>query len=64
MGEIFEQVWLFFMDTLEFDPPVSDPLENNDLYNIYVENLPSYYFGITILATITNYLNSVQALLK
>ena len=47
MGEIFEQVWLFFMDTLDFDPPVSDPMENNDLYNIYVENLPSYYFGIT-----------------
>ena len=22
MGEIFEQVWLFFMDTLDFDPPV------------------------------------------
>ena len=47
MAEIFENVYSFYIDTLNFSPPVYDPASDNSLYEIYVENLPSYYFGIT-----------------
>ena len=47
MSQIFEQVYSFFTDTLGYDPPPPDPESNHNLYEIYVENLPTYYFGIT-----------------
>jgi len=47
MAQIYEQVYLFFTDTLGFDYPPSNPAADNNLYQIYVENLPPYYFGIT-----------------
>ena len=47
MGEIFEQVWNFFIDTLEYDPPPEIDPQNQKLYDIYIERLPAYYFGIT-----------------
>ena len=47
MAEIFEEVYSFYIDTLNFSAPVSDPVSDDILYNIFVENLPTYYFGIT-----------------
>lgn len=47
MAAIFENVYSFYIDTLGFSPPVNDPDSNHSLYEIYVENLPSYFFGIT-----------------
>jgi len=47
MGRIFEQVWNFFIDTLEYTPPPEVDPQNEKLYNIFIERLPSYYFGIT-----------------
>ena len=47
VGQVFEQVWTFYMDTLEFEPPPSDPDAAHDLYEVYLENLPTYYFGVT-----------------
>ena len=44
MGEIFEQVWSFYIDTIGFDPP---PVSDNGKYEINIENLSSIYFGIT-----------------
>ena len=39
VGQVFEQVWTFYMDTLEFEPPPSDPDADHDLYDVYLENL-------------------------
>lgn len=48
MAEVFEQVWDFFADSLWFDQPPSDNgIGGSDLYDIYIMNLPSGYFGIT-----------------
>ena len=47
MSEVFENVYSFYIDTLNFAPPVFDPALDDNRYEIYVENLPSYYFGIT-----------------
>ena len=45
MGLIFEQVWSFHIDTMGFDIP---PLNANGLYEIRIENLPSFYFGYAV----------------
>ena len=50
MSEVYEQVYKFFIDTLGFTPPPNDPNKNYNLYDIYIENLPTYYFGITYTA--------------
>ena len=34
VGQVFEQVWTFYMDTLEFEPPPSDPDADHDLYDV------------------------------
>ena len=47
MSQIYEQVYSFFVDTLDFVPPPNNPINNYNLYDIYIENLPTYYFGIT-----------------
>ena len=47
MGEIYEDVWSFFIDTLDYDPPIDSNSDTDNLYKIYVENLPSFYFGVT-----------------
>ena len=47
MAEVFEEVYSFYIDTLNFSAPVSDPASDDILYNVFVENLPTYYFGIT-----------------
>ena len=45
MGEIFEEVWTFHIDTMGFDPPPTDPSTNHGLYEVYIEYLGSGYFG-------------------
>lgn len=50
MGEIFEHVWNFFIDTLKYDPPPGLDSQSEKLYNVYIERLPSYYFGVTYLS--------------
>ena len=45
MGNIFEQVWSFHIDTMGFDQPQMGP---DGLYEIMIENLPSFYFGYTV----------------
>ena len=47
MAEVFEEVYSFYIDTLNFSAPVSDPDSDDILYDVFVENLPTYYFGIT-----------------
>ena len=47
MSQVYEQVYRFFIDTLDFTPPPIDPNKDYALYDIYIENLPTYYFGIT-----------------
>ena len=48
MAEEFEYVWNFFIDSLGFDhPPGDNGLGGSDLYDIYIINLPSGYFGLT-----------------
>ena len=47
MGNIFEQVYKFYSDTLGFNPPPLDPQNDHNLYEIYVKALPAFYFGIT-----------------
>ena len=47
MAEVFENVYSFYIDTLEFSAPLSDPASDNIFYNVFIENLPTYYFGIT-----------------
>ena len=47
MGQVFEQVWLFFTDTLGYDTPPGNPNNDDDKYDVYIVNLPSNYFGIT-----------------
>ena len=47
MAEVFEEVYSFYIDTLNFSAPVSDPTSDDILYDVFVENLPTYYFGIT-----------------
>ena len=38
MGEIYEDVWSFFIDTLDYDPPIDSNSDTDNLYKIYVEN--------------------------
>ena len=45
MGDIFEQVWSFHIDTMGFDQP---PMGPDGLYEVIIENLPSFYFGYTV----------------
>ena len=47
MANVFENVYLFYIDTLGFSPPIKDPISDDDLYEVFIENLPSYFFGIT-----------------
>ena len=51
MAQVFEQVWTFFSDSLGYDMPPTDPNNSHGLYEIYIENLPSYYFGVTYTST-------------
>jgi len=51
MGTIFEEVWTFFSDSLGYEAPLQDPNASHELYEIYIENLPSYYFGVTYTST-------------
>ena len=50
MSQIYEQVYSFFVDTLGFIPPPTISNNDYDLYDIFIENLPSYYFGVTYTA--------------
>ncbi len=45
MGDIFEQVWSFHIDTMGFDQP---PMGPDGFYEVIIENLPSFYFGYTV----------------
>ena len=45
MGIIFEEVWSFHVDTMGFDPP---PLNSDGLYEVRIENLPSWFFGYAL----------------
>jgi len=48
MGNVFENVWKFYVDSLGYSPPVEDQMiGGSNLYDIYLLNLPSGYFGIT-----------------
>tara|TARA_B100001250_G_scaffold389013_1_gene387739 strand:- start:120 stop:1778 length:1659 start_codon:yes stop_codon:yes gene_type:complete len=48
MGNVFENVWNFYIDSLGYSPPVDDQMiGGSNLYDIYLLNLPSGYFGIT-----------------
>jgi len=48
MGNVFENVWSFYIDSLGYLPPVEDQMiGGSNLYDIYLLNLPSGYFGIT-----------------
>ena len=47
MGNVFEQVYKFYSDTLGFTPPPLDPQNDHNLYEIYIEALPAFYFGVT-----------------
>ena len=47
MANIFENVYLFFIDTLGYQPPINGPSVSHNRYEIYVEKLPPYYFGVT-----------------
>ena len=60
MAQVYETVYSFFIDTLGYNPPVVDPNINHNLYEIYIERLPSYYFGITYTKN-TNVANSACA---
>ena len=64
MGEVFEQVWLFFIDTLEFNNPIIENNYENNFYDIYIENLPSYYFGITYATNSGSSLNQCSSFIK
>ena len=64
MGHVFEQVWLFFIDTLNFESPPTDPSYENDLYDIYIENIPSYYFGITYTSNYGSNLSECSSFIK
>ena len=64
MGEVFEQVWMFFIDTLEFNSPIFDDGEEPFLYNVYIENLPSFYFGITYTSNNSSNLNQCSSFIK
>jgi len=45
MGIIFEEVWSFHVDTMGFDQP---PVNSDGLYEVRIENLPSFYFGYAV----------------
>ena len=45
MGTIFEEAWAFHIDTMGFDVP---PLNSDGLYEVRIENLPSFYFGYAV----------------
>ena len=62
MGEVFEQVWMFFIDTLDFNSPIID--DEQSLYNIYIENLPSFYFGVTYTTNNSSNLNQCSSFIK
>ncbi len=47
MGEVFENVWDFFMDTLGFEQPLLNPENDHSLYEIYIEYLSPQYFALT-----------------
>jgi len=52
MGNVFENVWKFYVDSLGYYPPVEDQMVGgSNLYDIYIVNLPSGYFGITYTST-------------
>jgi len=64
MGEVFEQVWMFFIDTLEFNGPIFFDEAGSNLYNIYIENLPSFYFGVTYTSNNSSNLNQCSSFIK
>ena len=45
MGTIFEEVWSFYMDSIGFQSP---PVNSDGLYEVRIENLPSFYFGYAV----------------
>lgn len=47
MGEVFENVWTFHIDSMGFDPPPINPNNNHDLYEIYLLYLSPQYFALT-----------------
>ena len=47
MGDIFEEVWIFHLDSMGFDPPPPNPNNEHDLYEIYIEYLSPQYFALT-----------------
>ncbi|MDP6755975.1 MAG: hypothetical protein QF769_07600, partial [Candidatus Marinimicrobia bacterium] len=47
MGEVFEEVWTFHLDSMEFDSPPLNPNNDHDLYEIYIEYLSPQYFALT-----------------
>ena len=52
MGNVFENVWEFYVDSLGYYPPIEDQMAGgSNLYDIYLVNLPSGYFGITYTST-------------
>ncbi len=45
MGEVFEEVWTFYLDSMGFDSPPLNPDNDHDLYEIYIEYLSPQFFG-------------------
>ena len=45
MGAIFEEVRSFYMDSIGFEFP---PVNSDGLYEVRIENLPSFYFGYAV----------------
>ena len=45
MGNIFEEVWSFYIDSMGFEPP---PMNTENLYEINIEYLPINWFGYAI----------------
>ena len=48
MGEVFESVRSFHIDSMNFNPPPINPNNAHDLYEIYIEYLSPHYFALTI----------------
>ena len=48
VSQVYEYVWDYYIETMGFDPPVSDGnLGGSEKYDIYIDNLPSNYWAIT-----------------
>ena len=58
MGDIFEEVWSFYIDSMLFDIP---SVSINNLYEVRIENLPADYFGYAVAL---GYGNSCDSYIK